>query len=204
MEDNNDTGAVFLDLAKSFNSISHEIFLKKAKYFDLSIYNFTSQIFSRKLNCIKFGIDLADKITIYHAVPQGTVRNSYFSGFCQLTLNADKTEMLFSTNHTNSNPEFSFKSEVIKPAHACRYRGVQNDSNLNFENHLNSVLSIMANTIRSSYLLRNQIPLKVKIHVFESVVLSHLSFSGVFLQTLTAKNINRINRKTNWGTKSYI
>ena len=51
----------------------------------------------------------------------------------QLTLNADKTEMLFFTNHTNSNPGFSFKGEVIKPAYACRYLGVQIDSNPNFK-----------------------------------------------------------------------
>ena len=119
----------------------------------------------------------------------------------QLTLNADKTEMLFFTDHTNSDPEISFKGEVIKPAHACRYLGVQIDSNLTFENHLNSVLSKMANAIRSLYLVRNQIPLKVRIDVFKSVVLSHLSFSGVFLQTLTVKNINRINRQINWGIK---
>ena len=67
----------------------------------------------------------------------------------ELILNADKTEMLFFTNHTNSDPEFSFKGEVIKPAHACRYLGVQIDSNLTFENHLNSVLSKIANAIRS-------------------------------------------------------
>ena len=30
----------------------------------------------------------------------------------QLTLNANKTEMLFFKNHTNSYPEFSFKGEV--------------------------------------------------------------------------------------------
>ena len=59
----------------------------------------------------------------------------------------------------------------------------------------------MANAIRSLYLVRNQIPLKVRIDVFKSVVLSHLSFSGVFLQTLTVKNINRINRQINWGIK---
>ena len=59
----------------------------------------------------------------------------------KLTLNADKTELLFFTNQTSSDPEFSFKGEVIKPAHACRYLGVQIDSNLAFENHLNSVLN---------------------------------------------------------------
>ena len=95
----------------------------------------------------------------------------------QLTLNADKTDMLFFTIHTNSDPQFSFKGEFIKPAHACRYLGVQIYSNLTFENHLNSVLSKMANAIRSSYLVRNQIPLKVRVDVFKSDVLSHLSFS---------------------------
>ena len=111
--------------------------------------------------------------------------------------------MLFFTNHTNSDPEF-FKGEVIKPAHACGYLGVQIDSNLTFESHLNSVLSKMANAIRSLYLVWNQIPLKVRIYVFKSVVLSvlsHISFSGVFVQTLTVKNINRIKRQINWGIK---
>ena len=103
--------------------------------------------------------------------------------------------MLFFTNHTNSDPEFSFKGEVIKPAHACRYLRVQIDPNLTFENHLNSVLSKMANAIRSLYLVRNQIPLKVRIDVFKSVVFYDFSFSGVFLQTITVKRINSINRK---------
>ena len=101
----------------------------------------------------------------------------------------------------NSDPEFSFKRKIIKPAHACRYLGVQIDSNLTYENHLNSVLSKMANAFRSLNLVRNQIPLKVRIDVFKSVVFSHLSFSGVFLQTLTVKNINRINRQINWEIK---
>ena len=109
--------------------------------------------------------------------------------------------MLFFRNLTNSDLEFSFKGEIIKPTHACCYLGVQIDSNLNFENHLNSVLSKMADAIRSLYLVRDQIALKVRIGVFKSVVLSHLSFSGVFLQTLTVKNINRINRQINWGIK---
>ena len=109
-----------------------------------------------------------------------------------------------STNHTNLDPEFSFKGEVIKPAHACRYLGVQIDSNLTFESHLNSVSSKMTHAIRSLYLVRNQIPLKVRIQFFKSVVLAHLSFSEVFPQTLAAKNINCIKRQINWGIKVFL
>ena len=109
--------------------------------------------------------------------------------------------MLFFTNHTNLDPEFSFKGKLIKQAHACCYLGVQIDSNLTFENHLNSVFGKMADAIRSLYLVGDQIPLKVRTDVFKSTVHSNLSFSGVFFQTFTAKNINRINRKINWGIK---
>ena len=43
----------------------------------------------------------------------------------------------------------------------------------------------------------------VRIDVFKSVALflSHLSLSGAFLQTLTAKNVHRVNRQINWGIK---
>ena len=85
--------------------------------------------------------------------------------------------MVFFTNHTNSDPEFSFKGKVIKPAHACRYLGVQIDTNLTFENHPNSVLSKMANASRSLYLVRNQIPLKVRIDFFSSQLYSLIFLS---------------------------
>ena len=61
-------------------------------------------------------------------------------------------------------------------------------------------IAFNSNTIRSLYLVRNQIPLKV-IDAFKSFVLSRLSFSAVFLHTLTAKNSNRINRQIDWGIK---
>ena len=75
MEDNNDTGAVFLDLAKAFNSISHEIFLKKAENFNLSQSTILllKSFFENRTRCVKLGIDLSDKIIINHGVPQGTV-----------------------------------------------------------------------------------------------------------------------------------
>ena len=75
MEDNNDTGAVFFDLAKPFNSTSHEIFLKKAENFNLSQSTILlmKSVLENRTQCIKLGIDLSHKITINHGVPQKTV-----------------------------------------------------------------------------------------------------------------------------------
>ena len=153
---------MFLDLAKAFNSFSHEIFLKKAENFKLSQSTILllKSFLENRTQCVKLGIDLSDKITIKHGFPQGTVLGPlifllYVNDFSekleggndvdqfaddpsiickfesnenipkkneksleqtdkyltenQLTLNADKTEMLFFTNHTNSDPELSFK-----------------------------------------------------------------------------------------------
>ena len=75
MEDNNDTGDVFLDLAKAFISISHEIFVKKAENFNLSQSTILLLIsfLENRTQGVKLGIDLSDKITYNHGVPQGTV-----------------------------------------------------------------------------------------------------------------------------------
>ena len=55
----------------------------------------------------------------------------------------------------------------------------------------------MANALRSSYLLRHQIPLNARI-LLKSLVHSHLSFSAIFFQNLSAKNLKRLNRQINW------
>ena len=75
MEDYNDTGAVLFDLAKTLNSISHEIFLKKTENFNLSQSTILllKSFLENRTQCKKLGIDLSDKITIHHCVPQETV-----------------------------------------------------------------------------------------------------------------------------------
>ena len=77
MEDNNNTSAVFLDLAKAFNSFSHEIFLEKSENFIFSQSTFLplKLFLENRTQCVQLGID-SDKITINHGVPQGTVLGS--------------------------------------------------------------------------------------------------------------------------------
>ena len=67
------------------------------------------------------------------------------------------------------------------------------------EEQLNKTLKKMAQAIRSIYLIRHQVPLNARI--LKSVVLSHLSFSAIFFQNLSAKNLKLHNRQINWGIK---
>ena len=102
------------------------------------------------------GTDLSEQITVDHGVHQGTVPGPlifllYVGDFSEklqgenvIVHFADDTSIICYhslKNHTNSDPEFSFKGEVIKTAHAYRYLGVQIDSNLTFEYHLDLILS---------------------------------------------------------------
>ena len=119
----------------------------------------------------------------------------------QLNLNADKTELLYFSTRDELEPKVTFNGNLIKSAESCRYLGIHLDSKMTFEAHLIVILKKMAAAIRSLYLVRNHLPLEVRLQVLKSLVLSHLSFSGVYLQTLSAKYIQRINRQINWGIK---
>ena len=57
----------------------------------------------------------------------------------------------------------------------------------------------MASAIRSLYLVRYQVPLKTKINIFKSLVLSHLYFSAIFFRNLLSYSIDRVNKPINWA-----
>ena len=119
----------------------------------------------------------------------------------KLTMNTGKTELLcVSKEHENFDP-IVFRGQEIKPQSHCRYLGIIIDSKLNFHVQLNKVLSNMATAIRSIYLLRYQLPLKARLMLFKSLVLSHLTFSALFFQNLNFSAMQRINRQIIWGIK---
>ena len=98
-----------------------------------------------------------------------------------LTLNRDKTEIVvFSKNGESKIEQFHYNGILIEPKTSCRYLGIMIDNNLNFDIQLNKTLTKMANAIRSIYLVRHFLPLKARIVLFKSLVLSHLNFSAFF------------------------
>ena len=119
----------------------------------------------------------------------------------KLTMNTGKTELLCVSKENENFGPIVFQGQEIKPQCHCRYLGIIIDSKLNFHVQLNKVLSNMATAIRSIYLLRYQLPLKARLMLFKSLVLSHLTFSALFFQNLNFSAMQRINRQINWGIK---
>ena len=74
-ENGQNTAAIFLDLAKAFNWISHKIFLKKAECFNFSepAVNLLRYFLEERSQCVKIGTEVSGHNFVNHGVPQGTV-----------------------------------------------------------------------------------------------------------------------------------
>ena len=253
LDQSKETVAIFLELAKAFNSISLNIFLKKIEMYGFSqeakelLFSFLA---NRRQKVRLHGI-FSDCEILNHGVPQGTVLGPlifllYVNNFSanistteiviqfaddtsivccgqkgslhgkvteilqktedyvemnKLTLNTNKTELIFFSRDNSDFGSIVYENEVLTTQKSCRYLGIQIDRNLSFEEQLNKTLRKMAHAIRSIYLIRHQVPLNARILLPKSLVLSHLSFSAIFYQNLSAKNLNRLNRQINWGIK---
>ena len=67
--------AIFLDFAKAFDTVNHEILLKKLEYTgirDIQLEWFDSYLSNRQ-QCVKIGQDISDYKTAKCGVPQGSV-----------------------------------------------------------------------------------------------------------------------------------
>ena len=117
----------------------------------------------------------------------------------KLTLNTNKTKLIYFSRDNSDFGSLFYKNEVLTTEKSCRYLGIQIDRNLSFDEQLNTTLKKMAHAIRSIYLIRHQIPLNARILHLKSP--SHLSFSAIFFENLSAKNLKRLNRHINWGIK---
>ena len=119
----------------------------------------------------------------------------------KLTLNTNKTKLIFFSRDNSDFGSIFYKNEFLTTQKSCRYLGIQIDRNLSFEEQLNKTLKKMAHAIRSIYLIRHQLPLNAQILLQKSNVFSHLPFSAILFQNLSAINLKRLNRQINWGIK---
>ena len=116
-------------------------------------------------------------------------------------MNTGKTELLCVSEENENFGPIVFRGQEIKPQSHCRYLVMMIEYKFNFHVQLNKVLSNTATAIRSTYLLRYQLPLKARLMLFKSLVLSHLTLSALFFHNLNFSAMQRINRQINWGIK---
>ena len=74
-ENGQNTAAIFLDLAKAFNSISHKFVFKKAECCNFSepAVNLLRSSLEERSQCVTIGTQVSEHIFVNHGVPQGTV-----------------------------------------------------------------------------------------------------------------------------------
>ena len=78
------------------------------------------------------------------------------------------------------------------------------DIHLSFECQVNKILANMAMGIKTIILLRNRIPLRSRLQLLHSLVLSHLQYSVHLLGAISQRHILRLNRQINWGLDAVI
>ena len=110
--------------------------------------------------------------------------------------------MVFSKNGESKIEQLHYNGISIWPKTSCCYLGIMIDNNLNFDIQLNKTLAKMANSIRSIYLVRHHLPLKARIRLFKSLVLSHLNFVPFWRFATCAKSFT-VQEIFYWKTKFY-
>ena len=128
-----------------------------------------------------------EKGSLYGKVTEILQKIEEYVEMNKLTLNTNKTELIFfSRDNSDFGSNFQ-KHEVLTTQKICRYLGIQIERNLSFDEQLNKALRKMAHAIRSLFIIIHQVPLNARILLLKSLVLSHLSFSAIFFSNFICK-----------------
>ena len=160
-------------------------------------------------------IQYADDTTILCAAKNiNTVTNSLEKNISKLSkyfeinhlkMNVDKTKfVLFGTQQKCSKVSetcLEVNSEKIQQSKDAKFLGVTLDQTLSFKTHINSLLKKMAVAIKAIQVIRNQVPLKTRITLLKSLVLSQLTHSSLLCCNLQQQLNDSINKQIKWGLK---
>lgn len=122
----------------------------------------------------------------------------------KLKVNVSKTEYVIFTKKNNNNNQntITINSQLITNGNSAKYLGIHIDSSLKFEKQVNVILQKMAAGIKTIYSIRDSLPLRNRLILVKSIVLSHLSYSSPILTSLTQAQLNSINKQISWALKA--
>ncbi|MEL6989871.1 MAG: reverse transcriptase family protein, partial [Bacteroidota bacterium] len=129
------------------------------------------------------------------------------SNLCQyfakhkLRLNIEKTELINFHRRRKNNQSITIYINGIKINETCtiKYLGVTFDNKLDYSTEVNKLISKTAFGIKAIQNIKYFLPIKTRIQLPISVVLSHLNYSAIILTGIDDKSCMRINKQISRG-----
>ena len=124
----------------------------------------------------------------------------YFS-YHSLKFNSEKTE--FIVYDTSSAAEsVKVDNHIIKEVENVKYLGVILDKKLLYQQEVKEVLSKVAQGTKLLYVLRNVVQYHSRKVLLNSLVISHLLYSAVFLSSISKNLPTTLEKQLNWAVKA--
>lgn len=103
----------------------------------------------------------------------------------------------------NSSDKVQIKVDetLIEQKPVVKYLGVNFDEHLDYSKEVNKIVSKMACGIKAIQNLKYFLPLKSKINLMKSIVLSHINYSAILLTGITNRQCMLINKQINRAIK---
>ena len=125
-----------------------------------------------------------------------------------LALNLKKTKyMLFSRHNIELPDEFKILNKKIDHVKEVRFLGVIVDEKLNWSAHIKTLKSKMSRYIGMLCKIKKLLPIQAKMHIFQSLIQSHLNYCSIVWGFTAKSNIEslfRIQKKRNSCYSSWL
>lgn len=122
-----------------------------------------------------------------------------------LSLNLEKTQFIVlcskSKNALTTDTRLHVFDTKIDQSQSVKYLGVSIDKHLTLEQQVNNVLRKMAVGIKTISAIRETIPLKSRILLLHSLVLSHFKYASPLFTCLSCQLLHKLNVQLNWGLR---
>ena len=126
----------------------------------------------------------------------------------QLNVNVNKTNFIVFGNKNQTqtlpvqNAKLDVSGEIIESNKEAKYLGVTLDQNLTFNTQISSILKKMAIGIRTIYTIRDRVPLQTRLLLLDTLVLSHLNYSILYLSNITENQWTSLDKQLNWALRA--
>ena len=123
----------------------------------------------------------------------------------RLMINVDKTQFIVfsapSKKKLTENLSLKVGNYQVNLTETVKFLGVNIDISLTFDKEINKILQKMATAIQTIKCIRDDIPLRTRILLLNTLVLSHLHYPCMLLNGCTQDNIEKLEKQIKWGIR---